>query len=425
MFTAEFFDPDRFADIIKHSGAKYFVLTSKHHEGYTMYPSNYSWNWNSVDVGPHRDLVGDLKTAIIKAGGVHFGLYFSQFEWFNRLFQNDAKANFTTQSYVTDVSYPQMLEIVNSYQPEVIWSDGDWGGPDDYWKSKDFLAWLYNESPVKDSVVVNDRWGSGDLGKHGGFYTFADHFDPGHIVPHKWENCMTLDQGSWGFRRTMTAADVHPVSHLISQLARTISCGGNLLLNVGPTHDGRIVPIFEQRLRTLGRWLQTNGEAVYGTKPWIYQNDTNVWYTSTVRSSRGLNPARVFNPQDAQNTVVFAFVLDWPHDGVLVLPSIKANDKTRAQMLGHNHFLPIKPYQGGAKIALGAIDWHTLPSFDAWVIRLEFLNSEHRDPVEAAKNEGLLTSSGHPTHSLKHHARKVKHNKRVDKFNWDDLGFFF
>ena len=88
---------------------------------------------------------------------------------------------------------------------------------------------------------------------------------------------MTLDAGSWGFRRTMTADDVHTVAQLIEQLARTISCGGNLLLNVGPTHDGRIVPIFEQRLRALGRWLQTNGEAVYSSKPWIYQNDSNVW----------------------------------------------------------------------------------------------------------------------------------------------------
>ncbi|KAE9411756.1 hypothetical protein Angca_007972, partial [Angiostrongylus cantonensis] len=77
------------------------------------------------------------------------------------------------------VSFPQLIEIVSLYKPEIIWSDGDWGKSDDYWRSKEFLAWLYNASPVKDTVVVNDRWGGDTIGKHGGFLTFSDHYDPG------------------------------------------------------------------------------------------------------------------------------------------------------------------------------------------------------------------------------------------------------
>uniref|UniRef100_A0A914D5K7 alpha-L-fucosidase n=1 Tax=Acrobeloides nanus TaxID=290746 RepID=A0A914D5K7_9BILA len=82
---------------------------------------------------------------------------------------------------------------------------------------------------------------------------------------------MTLDKNSWGYRRDMTVADIHTVKELIEQLARTISCGGNLLLNVGPDDYGKIVPIFEERLTDLGKFVNTHNEAIFGTKPWIFQ----------------------------------------------------------------------------------------------------------------------------------------------------------
>ncbi|VDD96504.1 unnamed protein product, partial [Enterobius vermicularis] len=175
-FKAEFFDPNVFREVVEASGARYFVITSKHHEGFTLWPSKTSWSWNSVDVGPHKDIVGELKKAFLQSK-VHFGIYFSQFEWFNRYFLSDSTNN--TTDYVEKISYPQMLELVSDYQPEIIWSDGDWEMSDKYWKSKEFLAWLYNKSPVKDTVVVNDRWGAGDAGVHGGFLTYSDHYDPG------------------------------------------------------------------------------------------------------------------------------------------------------------------------------------------------------------------------------------------------------
>uniref|UniRef100_A0A914X652 Putative alpha-L-fucosidase n=1 Tax=Plectus sambesii TaxID=2011161 RepID=A0A914X652_9BILA len=292
LFTAELFDPTTFAKIVKSSGAKYYVPTSKHCEGFTNWPSAYSWNWNAVDVGPHRDLIGELREAILDIGGVHFGFYFSQYEWFNRLYWTDKAANFSSQTYVNEVSYPQMVELVNNYKPDILWSDGDWEAADTYWNSERFLAWLFTDSPVAKNIVVNDRWGAGLTGKHGSFYSFSDHFDPGHIVPHKWENCMMLDKNNWMTSRTMTAADVHTLNELITQLARTISCNGNLLLNAGATHDGRIIPIFEERLNEVGAWLAVNGEAVYKTKPWIHQNDSNVWSVSVisrfVRNRKGL-----------------------------------------------------------------------------------------------------------------------------------------
>ena len=99
------------------------------------------------------DLIGNLSNSIRNNSDIHFGLYFSQFEWFNPLYLQDKANGFKTQSYVEQISLPQMYEIVNSYKPEVIWSDGDWEAPDTYWNSTEFLAWLYNERYEFSSLV--------------------------------------------------------------------------------------------------------------------------------------------------------------------------------------------------------------------------------------------------------------------------------
>lgn len=111
-FTAEFFDPDRWANLFEKSGARYVVLTSKHHEGYTLWPSIVSWNWNAGDVGPKRDLVGDLATAVRRKKGIHFGLYHSLFEWFHPLYLADKASGWKTSSFVQWKTMPELHEIV-------------------------------------------------------------------------------------------------------------------------------------------------------------------------------------------------------------------------------------------------------------------------------------------------------------------------
>lgn len=180
-FTAEYFDASHWASLFSLSGAKYVVLTSKHHEGYTLWPSKYTYSWNSVDVRPHKDLIAELSEAIRTKTDIRFGLYHSLFEWFNPLYLEDKKNGFKTKHFSVGKIIPEMKELVMNYKPDIFWSDGDADGTDEYWESKEFISWLYNESPVKDTIVVNDRWGVNISCHHGDFYTCDDRYNPGNI----------------------------------------------------------------------------------------------------------------------------------------------------------------------------------------------------------------------------------------------------
>ncbi|KAI0241181.1 Alpha-L-fucosidase [Lamellibrachia satsuma] len=233
QFTAELYDPDHWADVFKAAGAKYVVLTSKHHEGFCNWPTNVSFNWNAMEVGPKRDLLGDLAKSIRKRTDIHFGLYHSLFEWYNPMYLQDHANNFKTRYFVERKTMPELYELVNTYRPDVVWSDGD-AGPVDYWNSTGFLAWLYNDSPVKDTVVTNDRWGAGTACKHGGYYTCHDRYNPGMKQNHKWENCMTIDKSSWGYRRNSNLDNYMTAHQLISTLAETVSPASSQSSPVSP-----------------------------------------------------------------------------------------------------------------------------------------------------------------------------------------------
>ncbi|OQV17346.1 Alpha-L-fucosidase [Hypsibius exemplaris] len=366
QFGASFFDPNQWADLFAASGAKYVVLTSKHHEGFTLWPSSYSFNWNAMDVGPHRDLVGDLANAVRNRTDLHFGLYHSMFEWFHPLYLQDKANNWKTQDFPFSKTLPELHEIVNAYKPDVIWSDGDWEAPDVYWNSTGFAAWLYNESPVKDSVVTNDRWGAGIPCHHGGYYTCTDKYNPGTLQPKKWENCMTLDDQSWGYRRNINNVDVLSITDLIATFAATVSCGGNFLLNIGPTGDGTIPAIFQERLTQLGQWMEVNGEAIYKSVPWSKQNDTltkDVWYTSK---------------KGADGVDVYAIILNWSANATIVLGAPKVSANTVINILGYPVALKYRTLDQGIEIALPPLQ--DIPAPQAWgvVMKLTQLSNKHR-----------------------------------------------
>ena len=159
MFRAEAFDPDHWAEVFARSQAKYVVLTAKHHDGFCLWPSaeaSRSWGrpWNAMDVGPKQDLVGKLtdggaptrpqdgrSITPSSSGTIRCG-------WR------------TGPGSCDEHMQPQLRDLIARYKPDVLWADGEWDGPDSLWQSREFLAWLFNESPVPE-IVIDDRWGQG------------------------------------------------------------------------------------------------------------------------------------------------------------------------------------------------------------------------------------------------------------------------
>jgi alpha-L-fucosidase len=328
MFKAELFKPEQWADLFKQSGAKYVVLTSKHHEGFALWPSAESWNWNSVDIGPHRDLCGEL-TESVKSAGLKMGFYYSLYEWFNPVYQNDPKR------YVDEHMIPQMKDLVKRYSPDIFWTDGEWDMTSKEWKSEEFIAWLYNESPVKNDVVINDRWGSETRSKHGGIYT-TEYGLVGEMdgleepASHPWEECRGIGT-SFGFNRTEGLSDYSTAEELIKILVSTVAAGGNLLLDIGPAADGTIPVIMQQRLMEIGTWLNRNGEAIYGTRPF-----------NRKKNNENINPAigkTLFLTRKGND--LFVTSTEWP-TGSLVLKDIRTSGKVAASMPGYDKNIRIK-----------------------------------------------------------------------------------
>lgn len=152
------------------------VFTAKHHDGFGLFPSQNHF-WNSMNVGPKKDIVKMISESIRKYN-MRFGVYYSLSEWFNKMYADDRETNFATTMYADREVWPNIKFLINNYKPSILWADGDGAVNDTYWKSPELLSWLYNESPVKNEIVVNDRWGRGTSCHHGDFYNCKDSFNP-------------------------------------------------------------------------------------------------------------------------------------------------------------------------------------------------------------------------------------------------------
>lgn len=344
-FHAEMFDPAQWAAIFKRSGAKYVVLTSKHHEGFCLWPSEQAWNWNSVDVGPHRDLCGDL-TEAVRAEGLRMGFYYSFYEWFNPTYNSDV------HRYVDETMLPQLKDLVQRYKPDIIWPDGEWSYPSSTWRSTEFLAWLFNESDAPEDIAINDRWGKGDRNTHGGFATPEyGHIPEGKLIQEqRFEECQGMGK-SFGYNRYEDVDSYRTTTELLHLLIDNVSRGGNLLLDIGPTADGRIPVIMQQRLVDMGAWLDVNGEAIYGTE--------------SVPDAPRMEQVRFTRKGEA----VYAIALAWPGDG-LKLPAAHLPAFASATLLGHEGALTIREEGGDILIAPPALTIDEMPCRHAYVFKL-------------------------------------------------------
>lgn len=365
MFKAELFDPHYWAALFARSGAKYVVLTSKHHDGYCLWPtqSPYKKNWNSMDTGPKRDLVGDL-TAAVRKQGLKMGLYYSIIEWESTPTKRTETGYFINKKYVKKYAIPedkyvdhhlipQLKELVENYQPAVIFSDGgEWDRTTAQWKIKKFLAWMYNHAANKDEVVVNDRWGTDTPGKHGDYFS-SEYEDTDAVgLSHPWEESRGVG-GSYGFNRDENIDDYSTSGALVHELIDIVSRGGNLLLNVGPTADGRIPVIMQQRLVDIGEWLKVNGEAIYDTRPWMkktQKKEKGIYYTQKDKS-------------------LYVICTRWPENAI-VIDHLKPSKETVVTMLGLNKKVKWSTGEDGIVIQPPSITPAQAPCRYAYVFKI-------------------------------------------------------
>ncbi len=400
-FKAELFHPDEWARVFEQSGAKYIVLTSKHHDGFTLWPSpeaNKTWGfpWNAVDVGPKRDLLGDLFKAVRKTS-VHPGMYYSLFEWFNPLWKKDKNR------YAAEHAWPQMKELINTYRPDVFWTDGDWEVSDEVWKSKEFLAWLYNESPVKDKVVTYDRWGSNVRFHHGAVFT--PEYQPDlDFEDHYWEESRGMGF-SYGYNREEDAWDYNSPQSLVLQLIDKVSRGGNFLLDIGPDEHGKIPPIMQERLLQMGEWLKINGEAIYNTQRWKIpsqwsegkrdykpaNSSGDLLLKLTVDPDPGYAVKEIFYTYNASTNTLYAIFPKYPAHRKLILKDVMLPVDTKISFLSTREDLSGKQVGNNTEISLPEYDPNKIKAPYAYVMKIgNFGNFITKPRVSVFYNPGSL-----------------------------------
>lgn len=278
MWKAENWDRAKWAELFKKAGAQYVVLTTKHHDGFCLYPSKYT-DFNCVKMGPKRDITGELTDAV-RAEGIRMGLYYSgliDWQYANDpIFEDDDLFGTASPTFeYADYSYKQMMELVDTYEPSLVWNDIGWPKQSEEMMPF-FLAHYYNKV---EEGVVNDRFND----RYHDFLT--KEYKQGKVDrSEKWEMCRGMGL-SFGYNENEGDDQIISEQGLISLLVGTVANNGNLLINIGPKADGTIPAEQERRLLVLGKWLETNGEGIYETRcsrreSIVLDNGTAVHFTA-------------------------------------------------------------------------------------------------------------------------------------------------
>jgi len=330
-FTAEKFDADEWADLFAKAGAKFAGPVAEHHDGFAMWDTKYS-EWNAAKMGPKRDVVGELEKAIKKRDMKFVTAFHHAANWFffpvwdERYDAGDPKyaglygqphaEGATRNQEFLDEWYGKIIEVIDKYSPDFIWFDFALDSiPEGY--VKDFLAYYYNDAEQKGKEVVVTYKGN-DLVPATGVRDLELGQEP-RLTYHEWITDSTVDdRGAWGYANDLIFKSPNRV---IDNLVDRVSKNGYLLLNVGPKPDGTIPEEARELLLEVGEWLEINGDAIYGTSPWLIASEgpTNLGDASAI----GFNESNVvYTSKDIRFTVkgdsLYATFLAWPGEKAII-----------------------------------------------------------------------------------------------------------
>lgn len=335
MFRAEKFNADEWVDLFKRSGAKYVVPVAEHHDGFAMYKTSLS-KWNAFNMGPKRDIIGELTVAVRKQGLI-FGLSSHRIEhWFfmseGMKFSSDVRDPAYFDFYGparnqndTSMSVEHMndwllrcCELADKYQPQLFWFDWYIEQPCMEPYRKTFAAYYYNHAlQWNKEVVIN----------------FKNRAFPDNVAvydiergssratrKYPWQTDTSVGIKSWGW---ISDEENKTPDEIIDALIDIVSKNGNLLLNIGPKPDGTISSGQAKILLRIGEWLKINGEGIYGTRPWIISGEGP---TVAAEGSFGDIKSPVYTAEDIRFTskenIVYAFCLDVPTSPKIIIKSL-------------------------------------------------------------------------------------------------------
>jgi alpha-L-fucosidase len=370
------FDAGQWVRTAKKAGMKYIVITSKHHDGFCLFDSKLT-DYDAVDATPFkRDILKELSDECRKQG-IKICWYHSIMDWHHpdylprRRWEDRPTEGADFNRYIKHMK-GQLEELVSNYgEIGVLWFDGEWENTWNYEKGNDLYRYV---RALKPGIIINNRVGKGRAGMAGTFdpkTSAGDFGTPEQEIPatglgYDWETCMTMND-HWGYNKN--DRNWKSTEDLIRKLVDISSKGGNFLLNIGPTAEGLFPQPCLERLAEIGKWMEVNGESIYGTSASLFEKLD--WGRTTTKPKK-----------------LFFHIFDWPEEGRLRLPGLISRAESAYLLAEPKTRLSIDYQPGSAVISLP----EKAPDPVASVIALEFREEPEvvRAPVVSAESDIFL-----------------------------------